>query len=502
MVQHTFISYSRQDEEFALKLARDLRQGGANIWMDQFDIEAGEDWDIAVEKALYTCGSFLLILSPASVESKDVRDELNVALTQKKRIIPVLHEACERPLRIHRMNYIDFTGEYRHGLARLLKALKVSPTPSQAVKKSRPEPQVEQPKAAAEEQRKEQEELTRRAEEEKRRQEQTELARQAAGEKLRKEQETVPQQKTKQPEAIPRKAPVEKSRGPKKIFLGIALVTIIIITSVFIIKNISSNSGPQHNIPVKDSSQTTAASLNGLFSLDNFAEIPAGSFQMGSENGYDDEKPLHTVRITKSFYLGKHEVTREQWESVMGNNPSYFKGKNLPVEQVSWNDVRKFLDRLNQQTGREIFRLPTEAEWEYACRAGTTADYAGNLDDMAWYDSNSGGKTHPVGTKQPNEWGLYDMHGNVYEWCADWYGETYYDECKKKGIVEDPAGPESGSFRVLRGGAWYSNAQGCRSADRYNDSPGPRNDYIGFRLVFQERVVGTERTGRKGRSAG
>ncbi len=195
-----------------------------------------------------------------------------------------------------------------------------------------------------------------------------------------------------------------------------------------------------------------------------FVQIPAGEFMMGSENGRDDEKPVHKVRISQPFEMGKYQVTQEQWQAVMGDNPSYFKGEaNLPVEQVSWDDVQEFLKRLNAKNNGYQYRLPTEAEWEYACRAGTTGDYAGNIDEMAWYGKNSGVKTHPVRQKKPNLWGLYDMHDNVREWCADWYGENYYQQSSEV----DPIGPSTGSGRVLRGGCWYLYAAYLRAANRY-----------------------------------
>ncbi|MDO4571257.1 MAG: formylglycine-generating enzyme family protein, partial [Planctomycetia bacterium] len=152
---------------------------------------------------------------------------------------------------------------------------------------------------------------------------------------------------------------------------------------------------------------------------------PAGEFMMGSPSGekgrYNDEKQ-HRVTLTQGFWMLETQVTQRMWQSVMGNNPSKWKGANLPVEQVSWNDCVKFCEKISELSGLKI-QLPTEAQWEYACRAGTMGAYAGNLGSMAWYDSNSGGRTHEVKTKQPNAWGLYDMHGNVWEWCSDWYGE-------------------------------------------------------------------------------
>jgi formylglycine-generating enzyme required for sulfatase activity len=208
--------------------------------------------------------------------------------------------------------------------------------------------------------------------------------------------------------------------------------------------------------------------------------IPAGEFQMGSENGVSDEKPVHRVVIPEPFWMGKYEVTQAQWESVMGNNPSRFKGQNLPVETVSWDECQEFIRKLNAKGDGNTYALPTEAEWEYACRAGTKDDYAGSsLDTLGWYNKNSGNQTHPVGQKQANAFGLHDTHGNVWEWCADWYDGNFY----KRSRATNPTGPESGQYRVLRGGSWFFNADYCRSAFRYGNTPTERNNYNGFRIV-------------------
>ena len=211
--------------------------------------------------------------------------------------------------------------------------------------------------------------------------------------------------------------------------------------------------------------------------------IPAGEFLMGSDAGDSDEKPEHRVRITKPFYLGKYEVTQEQWAAVMGNNPSRFQGPKNPVEQVSWDDCQEFCRRLSAKEGKE-YRLPTEAEWEYACRAGSTGEYCfgdegSRLGEYAWYLSNSQRETHAVGQKRPNAWGLYDMHGNVWEWCADHYDQDYY----RNSPVDDPQGPSGGAYRVNRGGSWVSTAGFCRSANRGRNSPGIRGNSLGFRLA-------------------
>ena len=211
-----------------------------------------------------------------------------------------------------------------------------------------------------------------------------------------------------------------------------------------------------------------------------------GSFIMGSpktEIGRFDDEPQHEVTLTKGFWLGKYEVTQAQWQSVMGSNPSRFKGDNRPVETVSWDDCQQFIRKLNTAMGG-LARMPTEAEWEYACRAGTTGAVAGSglISNMAWYDSNSGNQSHEVGRHGANDWGFYDMHGNVLEWCADWFSNS--DEVPAH--VVDPKGPPSGSFRILRGGCWFYYERDCRSAYRLKRDPSIRNSIFGLRLAFND----------------
>ena len=205
--------------------------------------------------------------------------------------------------------------------------------------------------------------------------------------------------------------------------------------------------------------------------------VPAGTFQMGSSNGEANENPIHTVNITQGFYMGRTEVTQAEWMAVMGNNPSNFKNcDNCPVEQASWEEVQDFIRTLNAR-GEGTYRLPTEAEWEYAARAGTTGDYAGNLDSMAWYEANAGSKTREVATKQPNGWGLYDMHGNVWECVQDWFGDY------PSGSVTNPTGAPSGSYWVARGGSFDAPAGVLRSAIRGTSPPLYRAHNLGFRVV-------------------
>ena len=215
--------------------------------------------------------------------------------------------------------------------------------------------------------------------------------------------------------------------------------------------------------------------------------VNGGTFTMGATSEmtepYDDEKPTHQVTLS-SYSIGETEVTQALWKAVMGSNPSYFKGDNLPVETVSWNDCQTFIRKLNGLTGRH-FRLPTEAEWEYAARGGNQSrhtQYSGsdNIDEVAWYRENSGNKTHPVKTKQPNELGIYDMTGNVWEWCQDWYG-SYSSSAQT-----NPTGASSGSNRVYRGGSLFNNPRRCRSSDRIFITPVHEGSDLGLRLVLSE----------------
>ncbi len=217
--------------------------------------------------------------------------------------------------------------------------------------------------------------------------------------------------------------------------------------------------------------------------------VEAGTFTMGATseqvNPYGDEKPTHQVTLTNNYYIGQTEVTQALWKAVMGSNPSNFKGDNRPVEKVSWNDCQTFITKLNKRTGQN-FRLPTEAEWEYAARGGKKSQgyqYSGsnNLNEVAWYTDNSSSHTHDVATKRPNELGVYDMSGNVWEWCQDWYGS--YSSTSQT----NPTGPTSGwSYRVFRGGRWYDGARNCRSSNRSGNSPGGTYGDVGLRLVLSE----------------
>ena len=222
------------------------------------------------------------------------------------------------------------------------------------------------------------------------------------------------------------------------------------------------------------------------FGAEQFAQIPAGTFQMGDIiwHGFSNERPVHTVNITEPYYMQKTEVTQGQWRAVMGNDPSHHDscGDTCPVEQVSWNEIQTFIATLNAQDPGKNYRLPTEAEWEYAARAGTSGDYGGTgvLDDMGWYGDNSGSTTHPAAEKQNNAWALYDMHGNVWEFVQDWYSPSYYSVSP----TDDPMGPATGTYRVLRGGSLLDGAPAARSSRRlWGGGPTDRHYGYGFRLA-------------------
>jgi len=259
----------------------------------------------------------------------------------------------------------------------------------------------------------------------------------------------------------------------------------------------ASCAGPSPKPPIPPPSADVAAyakehGLEPAMSLDlgkgvklELVLIPAGKFMMGCPETEKDRQPIetqHEVTISKPFYMGKYEVTQEQYEAITGTNPSTSKGAKNPVEIVSWDDAQEFCKKVSAKTGKTV-RLPTEAEWEFACRAGTTTTYytgdtEADLNLAAWYNHNSNGTTHPVGQKEPNAWGLYDMHGNVFEWCQDWYGEY------PAGAATDPKGAANGQFRVLRGGSWNINPRNCRSANRIRVTPDSRNSFSGFRVVL------------------
>ena len=291
----------------------------------------------------------------------------------------------------------------------------------------------------------------------------------------------------------PEPTPVDEEGYRRKIVTGQAVVAagvgvLLVLLGTVVIRAVRQRRRPQYSL-ARFVAMILAAGVGVLGgthwwkSAGDLAQAQS-EYQAASarfKDSYDWEKPAHEVTLSTPYYIGKCEVTQERYEQVMGNNPSQFKGRDLPVEQVSWDDAQGFCKKASERTGL-VVRLPTEAEWERACRAGTkttyyTGDSDADLDRAAWYGKNSGNTTHPAGQKAPNAWGVHDMYGNVWEWCADWF-ETYKAEA-----AEDPQGPAQGAARVLRGGSWDNIPRHCRSANRGGYYPDDRNYYFGFRVV-------------------
>ena len=399
-----FVSYAHKDAAAVFPELCQLRDAGYRVWYDE-GIDPGHEWPEAIADALGRAAHFLVFLSPAAVASRNVKNEIHLALQRDKPFLAVYLCETELPPGLQLsissiqavLKYRTSASNYRRSLERALPAA-LRETPAR-----QPGP--------------------------------------AAG-------------------TVPASPPALSSVGP---VLG---------------------------------RPWTVPDL-GL----ELVPIAAGSFMMGSENGAPDEKPVHAVRISRAFWMGKYEVTQGEYEAITGKAPSRLKGARNPVETVSWHDAVGFCRALTQRelaasrlpVGYE-YRLPTETEWEYACRAGTTGDYAGNVDDMAWYDDTPdtkivlrrGAKAHEVGTKKANPWGLYDMHGNVWEWSLDWYDESYYG----RSPGTDPVNGQAASGRVVRGGGWNSSSWFVRSAYRGWFGPGDSGDDLGFRACLAPRCAG------------
>lgn len=403
-----FVSYAHKDRESVFPLILALHEQGFHIWYDE-GIDPGNKWAADVARALKDASQFLVFISPSSILSKNVNNEISFALNRDKGFIAVhLVETQLTDELDLRMGDIQAILKWRMSDEHFSRKLAGSLSPA-----------LKGPPASA-----------------------TTLRVNAAEEKR----------------VLPTGRVPTGCRAAERT-----------------VEEPYSKSG---------CAQEIVHEATGMV----FRFIPPGSFTMGSaegELGRKGEEVQHRVTLTRGFYLGKYLVTQAQWEKTMISSPSGSKGPDLPVEKVSWDDCQAFLKKLG--TGA---RLPTEAEWEYACRAGTTTALNSgkaltstearcpNLDEVAWYRENSGGKTHPVGQKQPNGWGLYDMHGNVWEWCSDWYGSY------PTGEGTNPQGVQSGSRRVLRGGGWYYCASYCRAACRYDFWPKGATEYIGFRAVL------------------
>jgi formylglycine-generating enzyme required for sulfatase activity len=291
----------------------------------------------------------------------------------------------------------------------------------------------------------------------------------------------------------PEPPPVDEEGFRSKILTGQVVLAVgggvlLVLLSVVLVHAIRKRRRPQYSLAWFLATTVAAGigllgGLHWYFSARAFAQAQSEyeAALARFKSSYEYEKPAHDVTLTNPYYVGKYEITQEQYQQIMGNNPSRFKGRDLPVETVSWDDAQEFCKKVSEKTG-SVVRLPTDAEWERACRAGTkttynTGDLEADLDRAAWYDKNSKNTTHPVGQKTPNAWGVHDMHGNVWEWCADWF-ETY-----KSDPAVDPQGTAQDQGRVLRGGSWSLFPWYCRSAVRFGRFPGARGNVIGFRVV-------------------
>ena len=477
-----FICYAREDEAFARQLYADLQQAGASPWMACEDILPGQNWEHEIQQALRRSTYVLVLLSSHSISKRGyVRKEIKQALDTLEEfppsqiyLIPVRLDDSE-PLdeRLHKIQWVDLwpASAYKSGLQRILQvvARKISGKTGEEVTDaaSQQKGSVQQPSPSDRESSRDYFEhvggnvytgpvtIHHQAPEQDKQQQRPKEERKQPASKRDKRQS---QQKS-------RKAP-EKS--PE--------------LETFSFETVTVNAKGRIIHREQGSAQQYIEELGSGVTLE-MVYVPEGTFLMGSperEKGrYDNEGPQHQVTVS-SFFLGKYPVIQEQWKTVTGKNPFEFTGANHPIETVSWNEAMEFCRQLSEKTGH-TYRLPTEAEWEYACRAGrTTAYYFGEAvtTELVNYQSEYKGTTE-IGRFSPNAFGLYDMHGNVWEWCADWYDKDYYAQSPEK----DPRGPASGSDRVIRGGFWDGDARLVRAACRNWDAPVLRSFGIGFRLV-------------------
>ena len=439
-----FISHSSQDRELVEReIVALLQSHGIETWYSKDSIQTAAQWQRSIEVGLESCDWFLLVMTPRSLDSDWVLAEVTWWMEERKgNFIPVLADDCEWKrfhLFMRQLQYVDFRSDaddVRQNLLRLWGIENKRQPPGNARQTSQaPQPpeSSRSPKAPAV--------LTPHVESE------PDLA--IAPFMLPKPSPVPTAQRKRQP--TPTIAPFDADQARK------------------------------YQEDWAEYLQTNVIENNSIGM--KLVLIPPGEFMMGSD---------HQVRLTQAFYLGVSEVTQGQYLQVMGSNPSRFSGDDrLPVDAVSWEDASEFCRKLSalaeEKGAGRSYRLPTEAEWEYACRAGSTTEFCfgeeeEQLVDYAWYSSNSENKTHPVCGKQPNTWGLYDMCGNLCEWCLDWYGAGYY----RQSPTDDPPGPSTGSFRVHRGGGWSSPAVLCRSAHRCNSSPSARDTFMGFRVAADQ----------------
>ena len=552
----SFFSYSRDDSEFVLRLAGDLKAARASVWMDQLDIVPGQRWDRAVEDALANCPCMIVILSPASVNSTNVMDEVSFALEEKKTVIPVIHKDCAVPFRLRRLQHVDFRQDYGRGLKELLKTLVAEQevgqgTPASTALRIHDHMDVTEP----DEQRRLEQGRTKDGEVQKQAMAAATFVAPPQALPHSRENLTV---LTEKPQQLPSKTKGDVSRShfrTWRVLVGAALLVALGVTwfiksqgsdlriqeeierqfhaspdsalngiKVHVINGVATLEGtvPEvvdktlaatiardvsrkeslNKIEVQSPTPTTAPPSVGLNTKHEggggtsgvvgrtrvnsrdrltYVWIEPGTFHMGCSPGdgdcRKDEMPAHSVTITRGFWMGQTAVTQAAYQRVKGSNPSSLKGDQRPVVDVNWYDAVAYCSAVGM-------RLPTEAEWEYAARAGSSASRYGDLDLVAWWGGNSGNQLHDVAQKQPNGWGLFDMLGNVWQWTADWYSENYYNQPPPR----DPKGPPSGTEKVARGGAFHTRGDFVRLSHRGNGGnlPGHVSTVLGFRCSAEK----------------
>ena len=464
MAHDVFISYSSKDKQVADAMCHKLESNGIRCWMAPRDIRAGMDWGGAIMHAIKNSQLMVLVFSSNANASQPIKREVERAMSNGVMVVPFRIEDVQPSdsleFYLSTSHWLDaLPPPVEQHLQRLVEDVKglMPMLPTRVVN------DVEGMSLASVQQKIEAELRAIRARE-------VETAGRIAEEAARRREEEREQER-REAEKLRRSAEVAAVVEPEKRAAA--------------------------EIVHRPAVESVPASMTNRIGME-FVWIPPGSFMMGTEYGslrdkfLGDTKPVHQVTIGKGFYMSKYQVTQAQWQQVIKVNPSRFKGENLPVEHVDWREATRFNGHLNDMKDAYGYRLPSEAEWEYACRAGTTGEYAGDLDLMGWYGKNSGGKTHPVGGKQPNAFGLFDMYGNVWEWVQDWYRNSYAgpsaDAPTDGSAWLDYSGPKRAPIRVVRGGSWKDKAHFCRSAYRFRFDPDWRIlSSVGLRIVASAR---------------
>lgn len=451
--KRVFLCHSSGDKAKVREFYHRLKTNGVDPWLDEEDLLPGQAWQVEITKAVQASSAVLVFLSRGSVQAtgfvnKEIKFALDVADAQpegKIFVIPARLEDCEVPERLRHLQWVNlFEAAGYEKLLRALTAAGLREIRSTSGSESAPKPM--------------------------------ETTNEQRLEPARLEFEPTLPNVAFVPGPISAGRPVPESNPfwRKWLLIGAAGVALVAASyggwKLF----------PQGHDPVSGKASVDHATRpnpkDGLI----YVAIPPSIFRMGCSPGDSacdgDETPAHDVQITKGFWMGQTEVTQAAYQKVMGDNPSQFKGGDLPVERATWDEAKQYCSAIGG-------RLPTEAEWEYAARGGSTAERYGDLDDVAWYGENSGSKTHPVAGLKANGFGLYDMLGNVWEWTADWYAKDYYQ--RREG--RDPQGPSSGTARSLRGGSWYNNRSIVRASIRNRGAPDERVFNVGFRCVWEQR---------------